>query len=109
MQVLGTVVSARREAKHTLKHDLSVLESVETSEYHEMTVALRKEAGSSVQATQELKIIGEHLNTLGLTDHLYTVIGEMELRGVQHYSVQSGVPWQYVRCCFSPFFRDSNI
>jgi hypothetical protein len=57
-QVFGSVVNARREAKFTLKHDLSVLESVETSEYHEMTVALRKEAGGSVQAIQELKITG---------------------------------------------------
>lgn len=58
VQVLAALVTSQREAKVTLNRDLSVLESVETSEQHEMVTAMRKEAGASVQATQALKITG---------------------------------------------------
>ena len=58
LQVLGAVVSSERDARYTLSHDLSVLQEALTSETHQMQVAMRSEAGGSVQATQELRITG---------------------------------------------------
>ncbi|KAF4513818.1 UNVERIFIED_CONTAM: hypothetical protein B566_EDAN015881, partial [Ephemera danica] len=56
-KVLAALVNSRRDAKYTLNSDLSVLQSVETSEQHEMVAALRSEAGGAVQVMQEIKII----------------------------------------------------
>jgi hypothetical protein len=57
-QMFGLQFEGTRKAKYVLKSDGSAVESISTSEYHEMTVVLRSEAGGSVEATQELKLIG---------------------------------------------------
>jgi hypothetical protein len=56
--MFGLNFEGARKAKYVLKSDGSAVESISTSEYHEMTVVLRSEAGGSVEATQELKLIG---------------------------------------------------
>lgn len=56
--MFGLSSGSARRASYVLKSDSSAVESISTSEYHEMTVVLRNEAGGSVEATQELKLTG---------------------------------------------------
>lgn len=57
--MFGLKFEGARKAQYVLKSDASAVESISTSEYHEMTVVLRNEAGGSVEATQELKLTGK--------------------------------------------------
>ncbi|XP_066994605.2 microsomal triacylglycerol transfer protein isoform X2 [Anabrus simplex] len=58
-RVLSTLVTSKRSMKYVLSKDLSVLESVTSAEAHEMTVILYQDAGSSVKASQELKLTAD--------------------------------------------------
>ncbi|CAB3378257.1 Hypothetical predicted protein [Cloeon dipterum] len=56
-KVFGLAVNGNRKTEYVLKSDASAVDSITSSEYHEMTVVVRQEAGGSVAAKQELKLI----------------------------------------------------
>lgn len=51
---MGTIVSSQRITKYIMKKDLSAITKVTSLESHEMIVALRQDAGSSIKTTTEL-------------------------------------------------------
>lgn len=58
--VLGGKVSSSRTSTYKLSADLAVLESVTNFEHHEFVMNIKKEAGSTVSATQHLTLNGIH-------------------------------------------------
>ena len=57
-QVMGTLVTSKREVKYTLSNDMSVVQSVTAEEVHNMLVEMWQDAGSSVRATQHIVLTG---------------------------------------------------
>jgi len=57
-QVMGTLVTSKREVKYTLSNDMSVVQSVMAEEVHNMLVEMWQDAGSSVRATQHIVLKG---------------------------------------------------
>jgi hypothetical protein len=57
-QVMGTLVTSKREVKYTLSGDMSVVQSVTAEEVHNMLVEMWQDAGSSVRATQHIALTG---------------------------------------------------
>ncbi|XP_059476430.1 microsomal triacylglycerol transfer protein [Neocloeon triangulifer] len=55
-KVFGLHVNGNRKTKYVLKNDGSAVESITSSDYHEMFVIVRQEAGGAVSASQELKL-----------------------------------------------------
>ncbi|KAK7870894.1 hypothetical protein R5R35_005486 [Gryllus longicercus] len=83
--VLGAEVTSHRSATFTLSNDLALLESVVTSEQHQMAVVARPEAASSVLATQQLVRQGPVKIQTVVAPNLNDVIKEMEKREGKDY------------------------
>ncbi|GLH02480.1 Microsomal triglyceride transfer protein large subunit, partial [Gryllus bimaculatus] len=83
--VLGAEVTSHRSATFTLSSDLALLESVVTSEQHQMAVVARPEAASSVLATQQLVRQGPVKIQTVVAPNLNDVIKEMEKREGKDY------------------------
>ncbi|XP_049803049.1 microsomal triacylglycerol transfer protein isoform X2 [Schistocerca nitens] len=57
-QVLSALVNSQRTSKYTMTGDLLAIDSVIATETHEMFVAIRQDAGSSIKAVLELSRTG---------------------------------------------------
>lgn len=61
--ILRGNVNSSRTSEYTLSKDLTFIDSISTSESHEMRVAIKRDVGGSVSAQQKLSFIGELFRT----------------------------------------------
>lgn len=75
--LFSITVESVRNAEYQLMKDSSCVESLKSTESHEMTVNIRKEAGSKVNTIQELKLTGSSSISPTFGEKLEDVVQKM--------------------------------